>query len=94
MSERWTVDACGYIIAGPGGELALPKGIAHDIAARLNGPSPAEVAALLRSVEWSGRDPISAPTCPECMADALPMHSRKHAPDCKLDAMIKQCEGA
>jgi len=28
------------------------------------------------------------------MADALPMHSRKHAPDCKLDAMIKQCEGA
>lgn len=89
MSERWEVDVCGYIIAGPGGELALPKGIAHDIAARLNGPSPAEVAALLRELEW--RNMLHGErNCPGCSTPEGYGHER----DCKLDAMIKQCEGA
>lgn len=94
MSGRWkAVD--GQLIQ-PDGYFngRMHDGRAADIAARLNGPSPAEVAALLRSVEWDGRGPIGEPTCPECMADALPMRLRKHADDCKLDAMIKQCEGA
>jgi hypothetical protein len=97
VSERWEVDVCGYIIAGPGGELALPKGIAKDIAARLNGPSPAEVAALLRSAEWQGADSCGSYVCSACGAYRDERFVRRpgvHADDCKLGAMIKQCEGA
>lgn len=44
---------------------------AHDIAARLNGPSPADVAAFLRSVEWSSLEGATEGSyghnrCPSC----------------------------
>ena len=89
MSERWTtVD--GQLIQPDG----YPNGRMHDgraadIAARLNGPSPAEVAALLRSVEWAtAYDGEEA--CPRCDATKREGHDA----DCKLDAMIRKCEGA
>ena len=75
-----------------------PATLLRDIAARLNGPSPAEVAALLRSVESSGRDICSNAICPSCGADFdIQVGGRapgEHFADCKLNAMIKQCEGA
>ena len=88
MSERWTaVD--GELIQPDGYSNGhMRDGRAADIAARLNGPSPAEVAALLRSVEW-----IPSPR-PEACAFCQASEDEGHDDDCKLAAMIKQCEGA
>jgi hypothetical protein len=60
--------------------------LSADIAARLNGPSPAEVAALLREIQ---RNPESG-CCIKCgfaLDDACD-------DECALAAMIEQCEGA
>ena len=90
MSERWTaVD----------GQLVQPDGwsaghmhdrrLSADIAARLNGPSPAEVAALLRALEW--RNMLHGErNCPGCSTP----EGYAHESDCALDAMIRKCEGA
>lgn len=84
------------VVVGPDGWSAATSCVgdafAKDIAARLNGPSPAEVAALLRSVEWSGGTAAGDGCCPSC--SAYPPPREQHAEYCKLDAMIKQCEGA
>jgi hypothetical protein len=90
------------VVIGPDGWSAATScagdDFAKDIAARLNGPSPAEVAALLREVESSGRDVCSNAICPSCGADFdIQVGGRapgEHFPECKLSAMIKQCEGA
>ena len=70
----------------------------HDIAARLNGPSPADVAALLRDIGHGYCGSCDRRMCPSCSADLDVVTSTrpdgKCFPDCKLDAMIKQCEGA
>ncbi len=98
MNERWTVYDTPH--RGPRNFIveALPphnaETAAHDIAARLNGPSPAEVATLLHSVEWSSLDGATEGSyghnrCPSCEG-----FEPDHEPDCKLAAMIKQCEGA
>lgn len=50
--------------------------------------SPAEVLAMLRSVEWEGSDQYNM--CPRCQHDP----DKGHGPDCALDAMIKRCEAA
>lgn len=86
MSERWTaVD--GELIQPDGYSNGhMRDGRAADIAARLSGPSPAEVAALLRRIQ---KTPVGG-VCVDC---GLPL-SDACAADCKLDAMIKQCEGA
>lgn len=98
MSERyaargnvvWNGESIVATAYGPDadGHASASDVVAKDIAARLNGPSPAEVAALLRSVEWvRGHDGEEA--CPCCHATKAEGHD-----DCALDAMIKQCEGA
>lgn len=90
MIERWEVGIDGNIIFGPDGEVEAPERLAHDIAARLNGPSPAEVAALLRKGEWALTHAMTGEAmCWCCYATKDEVHA-----DCKLDAMIKQCEGA
>lgn len=67
-----------------------PATLLRDIAARLNGPSPAEVAALLRESEWAFTHAMTGEMmCWCCCATKAEGHA-----DCKLDAMIKQCEGA
>lgn len=86
------------VVIGPDGWSAATSCVgdafAKDIAARLNGPSPAEVAALLRSLQTSGSDPSATSHgygyCPACGA----YRTEPCPDDCKLDAMIKQCEGA
>lgn len=100
MSERWTSrhgriqdpHGCTRVVECRGAALVDGDETARIIAARLNGPSPAEVAALLRSVEWSGGTAAGDGCCPSC--SAYPPPREQHAEDCKLDAMIKQCEGA
>lgn len=95
MSERWTaVD--GQLVQPDGWSAGYmhDRRLSADIAARLNGPSPAEVAALLRSVEWSSLEGSTEGSygynrCPSCEG-----FEPKHADDCKFDAMIKQCEEA
>jgi hypothetical protein len=52
------------------------------------------VAALLRALEWSSLEGATEGSyghnrCPSCER-----FEPKHADDCKLDVMIKQCEGA
>lgn len=108
MSDRWASQFGNVFQDGVvraechGGPRYYDKGpstekLAHDIAARLNGPSPAEVAALLRTIEWSGGDNCGERVCPDCFATKHPGgdHAKaKHEPDCELAAMIKQCEGA
>lgn len=70
----------------------------HDIAARLNGPSPAEVAALLRDIGHGYCGSCDRRVCPSCSADldvvTIERPDGKCFADCKLAAMIKQCEGA
>mgnify|MGYP006319141211 CR=1 FL=1 len=96
--ERWAVDPneeqiwrsdSVYFVSCDG-----PVTLLRDIAARLNGPSPAEVAALSRSVEWpithKMDDGYSFRACAVCNW----LESDGHADDCKLSAVIKQCEGA
>lgn len=99
--EFAAVVASGILATEPSGvsveEVAALGDSAERIAARLNGPSPAEVAALLRTIEWSGGDNCGEDVCPYCFADKHPGgdHAKaKHEPDCKLAAMIKQCEGS
>lgn len=65
--------------------------LAADVARLRAGPQPAEVAALLRSVEWGdskapahGRDLDS---CPSCGGE-----QPSHAPDCALALMLARCE--
>ena len=61
MSERWTArhgriqdpHGCTRVVECRGAGLVDGDETAHDIAARLNGPSPEEVAALLRESEWA-----------------------------------------
>lgn len=108
MSGRWTAhlelvhDARGNVRAECRGAPSISFGeyledgeaTARDIATRLNGPSPAEVAAFLHSVEWSSLEGATEGSyghnrCPSCEG-----FEPNHEPDCKLDAMIKQCEGA
>ena len=89
--KRWTVSTEGdRLYDGDSvirAEVYGPDELTADIAARLNGPSPAEVAALLREVQ---RDPESG-RCVYCRIRAA---EGGCLDDCKLDAMIKQCEGA
>ena len=55
-------------------------------------PQPAEVAALLRSVEWGavtrGRDGIDLNLCPWCRED----EPGPHTSDCALALMLARCE--
>lgn len=51
-------------------------------------PQPAEVAAVLRSVEWCG----PALSCPDCGAVGPTVGEDVHAPGCALAAMIERCE--
>lgn len=95
MSERWTArhgriqdpHGCTRVVECRGAALVDGDETARIIAARLNGPSPAEVAALLREIQ---RDPESG-RCVYCRIRAA---EGGCLDDCKLDAMIKQCEGA
>lgn len=56
-------------------------------------PSPAEVAELLRAVEWHACDDMEAPRCVSCGGKSSHDVGTGHGADCKLAAMLRRCEG-
>ena len=102
MSEKWTArhgriqdpHGCTRVVECRGAGLVDGDETARDIVARLNGPSPAEVGVMLRSVEWSSLDGAAEGSyghnrCPSCQG-----FEPDHELDCKLAAMIKRCDEA
>ena len=98
-SKQWTAVA-GQLLQPDGWTVGcvLDQALAVDIAARLNGPSPAEVAALLRDIGHGYCGSCDRRVCLSCSADLDTVTSGRPNggcfADCKLSAMIKQCEGA
>ena len=100
--KRWTVSTEGdRLYDGDSvirAEVYGPDELTADIAARLNGPSPAEVAALLRDIGHGYCGSCDRRVCLSCSADLDTVTSGRPNggcfADCKLSAMIKQCEGA
>lgn len=66
--------------------------LAADVARLRAGPQPAEVAALLRSIEWHAADEIDAPRCVVCGGQSPRDVGAGHAPDCALALMLARCE--
>lgn len=56
-------------------------------------PSPAEVAELLRKMEWHAADEIDAPRCVVCGGQSPSDVGTGHTTNCELAAMLRRCDG-